>query len=277
MKRRRIPPALRSWVLAGSLAALWPAAALAGAEIALELEHRAVLQHEPLRACVTVRNTGSTPVILGGTGADMTLDFTIERDPDVWVSRRDQTPYAEYVLIDPVKTRQVVLDLTRWFNLSSQGRYFIRATVTEGKKTVRSRPQMVDIVPGIELVELRRPIAGKPERERLYSLRYWRRGRYEILFLRVSDVDSGLAFTTVRLGRLLRVTTPTMTLSPEGELRIRHQSSTRQTTESVLESNVSGLRLLSQESDEILVTAPPITRPAVPVPGSNRRAPRRAP
>ena len=52
--------------------------ARAGVELGFSLEHPAVLQHERMPARVSIRNTGSTPLVLGGADANIVLDFVVE-------------------------------------------------------------------------------------------------------------------------------------------------------------------------------------------------------
>jgi len=213
----------------------------------LELEHASVLVREPILARVSLVNQEGADLVFGVAAANATLGFEVEFDRDVWVDpSRAGSPVGIW-RVAAGRRLETLLDLGQWYPLAKRGRFYIRAVAQTPSGVQRSRLVMLDVVEGLELTALTRGVAGRPEALRTYSLRYWPRDRREWLFLCVSETPGELIYAPVSLGSVVRVAPPTVTVMPDGRVRVWHQTSPNSTAESELQSDAQGVRFVNQK------------------------------
>ncbi|MBT3294200.1 MAG: hypothetical protein HN919_04475 [Verrucomicrobia bacterium] len=221
-------------------------------DLKLRLEHAAVLTHEPILAHVTIHNTGIQPVTLNAPdGTGVQLRFYIERDNGDSVATRRGAPRPGRVVVPVGGTQTVSADLTMLCAMQKTGRYFVRGLVSGGRADSRSRLQMVDVVPGLELTKVSGAVPGAPGVRRTFALRYWARERKEQLFLCVSDEPRGRIFAPVALGAVIRVVRPTLTMDHAGTVTVSHQINRAQMMISNVRSAATRLTLESQRTVRI--------------------------
>jgi hypothetical protein len=248
------------WVAGWLVAALspWIAAAAprvedtGAAQVTCTLEHSTLLKFEPVRLYVTLRNNTSASMVLDeeSAGANATLRFVVDRGGDQRCSRFNRSPMVRHTEIAPGESRQWLLDLSRWYDVAGEGRYAVTAEL-EWLGRAHTAPRAVfDVVPGIELRRVSRPLPGYTDIDWTYSLRYWTRPhkglRSESLFLTVDDEKEGLNYGVFELGRLLRVHPPAIVVDPHGLVTIVHQSSQDCFVRSMLTVSLNGVSLMDQ-------------------------------
>ena len=202
-------------------------AGIAEIRVMVRFEHSDFLVNEDVHALVALYNGQDVPLRICGEKDKgcAQLTFLIEPTANEWLKKHRKGPIIKGIDIDPGRDREMVVELTRWYNLATEGRYMVRAVLHKDGKMITSPKTVVEIVPGIELKKTSRSVAGYDELIRTYSLRYWKRGRLEVLFLSIDEEPTGINYGVFELGPLLRVQAPSLSVSRKGRVEIRHQRS----------------------------------------------------
>jgi hypothetical protein len=222
------------------------------AQVTCTLEHPSLLKFEPVRLFVTLRNNSSSPIVLDddSPGANATLRFTVDRGGDQRCSRFNRAPMVRRVEIAPGQSHRLMLDLSRWYDVAAVGHYGVTAEL-EWLDRLQAAPRVLfDVVPGIELQRISRPLPGYTDIDWTYSLRYWSRPhkglRSESLFLTVDDEKEELNYGVFELGRLVRVNPPALVVDPHGLITVVHQTSQDCFVRTFLTASLNGISLVDQ-------------------------------
>lgn len=217
--------------------------------IGLKLEHRTVLQFEPIRAFITVYNDSSEILSVSDeAGKEFDLRFVVEESNGTPVRQTGEAPVCRRLMILPGSNQAMMRNVTDWCRMLGLKHYRIVAeAVWRGDRYV-SNPVTVNVVSGLALTEVTRVLPDYGGRIRRYGLRYWKRDQYEHLFLRVDEETGGVSmnYGVVDLGRLIRVYEPELTVDADGIVRVSHQSGRRCFTRTVFRSDHDRLRFVDQ-------------------------------
>jgi hypothetical protein len=167
-------------------------------------------------------------------GNNSSVSFLIERSRDDVVSRMDSSSVVSKLKVKPGQKMKLFKDITRWYGLSGLGRYFVTAIVNWNGRTFKSSTITIDVVSGIEILNVTRNAPGYYDVMRIYSLRYWSRNKTEYLFLSVDEEETGRNFGVFQLGRVIRVNKPLMEVEKSGDIVVFHQSGVKHFSRSVL-------------------------------------------
>lgn len=242
------------------VSALWSLAVLAichagvvfgidDVQILINLKHSSYLRFEPLLVDVQITNMGEVPLSLGTTDwrNSWVLDFEVweaeEKIPKRRLTRRpclsDQTLAVE-------ETRSFIIDLTEFYNMFTEGNYRFRCVLKSAESRLMSRIIAVDVVRGIELKKVERSLPGYAGMPRVYSLRYWRRGGRDRLFLVVDAPSERMNYGVFDLGQLLRIENPAIEVTRDGDVTVRHMSGNDVFVVSKLRSERDGVSMTDQ-------------------------------
>jgi hypothetical protein len=229
-----------------ALLAALPVLAADDIQLALRLEHRTVLQFEPLFAFLAVRNNGLQPFVTPSPQGETAVRFVIVTRRGEPVPLLYDDPAIGKARVEAGRQRLFMRDLTRWYDVRSAGVYVITAELDWNGRTYCSERMMVDVVPGITVLDAENRVSAQPDRVRVYSLRYWPRGGMEQLFLRVDEPASGMNYGVFLLGPVVRVGKPRINFEATGRVVIRHQSDVGVDTHSAFVSTPEQVRFLEQ-------------------------------
>jgi hypothetical protein len=240
-------PPIAALVMAVCL--FWSAGPVAaGVGVRLELEHRDLLQYEPMLAYVTIHNDSSSTLVV-----DSDLQITdaagvfIVTDIDGKPANSLQTgSFLPDLRILPDARERFIVDPSVWREMSRPGRYIVRCDITRGRSVYESNRVLVDVVEGIELIRVSRPLPGYSDALRTYSLRYWGRGGKEYLFLRVTDETDHAAFPTIGLGPVVRFVAPRIRVDLSGDVEVVHQAAGDRFVRTVFHSERDALRFVDR-------------------------------
>jgi hypothetical protein len=239
-----------TWLRCAATAALAAIPLVGSAQIrlAVRTEHQVYLQYETAHAFVTIYNDGENVLSIcdGATGACSRLEFLIEKRGGDTVRRvQDGSPVGRLQIL-PGEQRELVVDLTQWYDVREMGRYLVRAALVVDGEYLLSEHSMLDVVRGLEILSVTRGVLGYAAMQRTYSLRYWRRDRHEFLFLTVDENPSELNQGVFQLGRLIRVAQPRLSVDARGNVEVYHQSSSKSFVRTTLRSDGDGVRFIDQ-------------------------------
>lgn len=213
----------------------------------LKLEHGSSLRFESAHAFLSIYNdSDDTLRICGDTVGCAELDFQIERKKYESLPRMGKGPLIRNAKLEPGEQRDIAIDLSRRYNLGGVGRYLVRAVLTLNNKVYMSDKVMLNVVEGIEIAKTERGVKGYDDTRRTYSLRYWKRGKGEYLFLTVDDKPTRINHGVFQLGRLLRVDIPKITVDRKGGVMVLHRSSPDCFIRTKFKSDGDGVRFIDQ-------------------------------
>jgi len=114
------------------LSLLFASPAFAQLGIAIDMNHKAYLQYENISARITLRNFSGHPLIFGESEQlQGKIRFEITSPDGSFIPLSgNQTPCITGMLIEPGKTKQVVIPVSQFYRLIDIGRYTIRAYIT---------------------------------------------------------------------------------------------------------------------------------------------------
>ena len=232
------------------LALLWcPLGASGEVKVKLRLEYTSYLQYEPVNAYVTIENDSDYELFMGKTEKDgnSRIEFIVKKDKDEVVQRSEKRPILTNFRVKQGEKWEAMRDVSTWYNLTTMGRYTVRAVVYLNGQAWQSNVAMIDIVRGIEVASKTRSVPGYEDLVRTYSLRYWSRGGVEYLFLCVDEESTKLNYGIIELGPVVRVAKPVVEVDKNGNVIVVHQSSRDCYTRSVFKSTKSGVEFVDQK------------------------------
>ncbi len=192
-------------------------------EVGCRIEQSRLVQYEPIRVTVRIRNNSGEPLRFTGADRNAQLQFEVEQTPGRALPMRQASLITEPLVIAPrgQATRDVIL--TEHYDLRSTGPYTLRARVDwEGQGFV-SPKVFADIVPGFEIERLI-SAAGAARSMRHYRLLTLNRDRGEHVFLRIDDEAEGICYGVIHLGRIIRTRTPMLRVDGDFNVHVLHQS-----------------------------------------------------
>ncbi|MFC1499103.1 hypothetical protein ACFLS1_11640 [Verrucomicrobiota bacterium] len=196
--------------------------------VGLKLEHTSVLQFEQAKVFVLLFNDSNIPFAIDESSKDNKahLNFIVAKGPNDIIYKSNNKPIITKLKLKPGEKREIMVNLSRWYNIRSEGGYFVSAVIDWGGSTFMSDKRMFDVVSGIEINKVRKGVPWDIKSVRTYSLRYWPRERKEYLFLRVDgeEAKGRVNYGVFQLGRVIRVFKPVLEIDRLGNIKIKHQS-----------------------------------------------------
>lgn len=264
---------LTRWMLTALVAMLAWAAPQAQAQVRLLLrfEHASYLQFETVNAYVSIYNDADQPLCIGNGSSNLfsELSFMIGQQRDDWLDKRKAGAVLEGLVLEPGEQRDVAIDISRPYDLSAMGRYQVQAILRDkGAVTAVSPQESVEIVRGIEIERVERAVPGFPDRLRTYSVRYWRRNRFEYAFLSVDEDPGRVNYGVYQLGKIVRTERPTILVERDGKVTVRHLCAPDSVIRTVFMSEEDGMRFVDQRYENLDGTPFPegATRRRLPLP-----------
>ncbi len=221
----------------------------AGLRLSLRVDPSSAVEFEAVTAYVSIANEGDQIFTLDEADEILPsrLFFIIEMKRDERVNRTDSKSHVKKTRLMPGEKREVTANISASYDITTRGRYVVKAVVEAGKYRYESNAVVLDVVRGIELSSAIKTVPGYSEREREYSLRYHWRDKKEILFLCVYENNGRVNFGVFPLGPLLRVNKPVMNIDRLGVVTVVHQTNRDCFIRSKFESNQDGVFFVEQK------------------------------
>jgi hypothetical protein len=198
---------------------------------------------------VTIVNDSDNPFVLDRSDPNNPADirFEIRRaKAEKDVPRTNPAPMVERLKLKPDEKRDLLLDLSLWYEVTEIGPYLARVVAVDSRGTYASPQVGFDVVGGIELKSVTREVPTYDDLTRTYSLRTWTREGGEYLFLRIDEQPSQLNYGLYKLGPLVRILDPTLDVDRAGTVKVLHQTGFDCFTKSVFKSDRNEVRMVEQ-------------------------------
>jgi len=214
-------------------------------QMKVQPEHTQLVRYEAVNLFVSILNESPYPLTFGGENGAR-LSFFIERGLDTPADRINASPLIESVTIDAGRSRDILCDVSRWYDLGPVGNYGARAIVEWRGETYQSAQVRFDVVNGLPISNETRTMWSDTEFTREFNLCYLARGGSEHLFLSVDDRRAGINYGVFDLGRIVRLYPPVLRVGRDGSLSVLHQSGFGRYTLNTLRVSAEQVRFLDQ-------------------------------
>lgn len=197
-------------------------------EVSLELDKRSYIEHENIKAVVTIQNYAGTDVVLAGPGESGWISFDIS---DISIPNQPRPIGVRGALDVPARVLaagerySTSLTLNRFYPVNDFGTYAIKATiyyagagqfydsnrvVVQVNDAHRFWEKSVGVPPGY-------PDAGSMRR---FELLRYREQRQALLYVRVRDERTQRVHATFPLGNLIEHESPQVTTDADNRMHV---------------------------------------------------------
>ena len=188
------------------------------------MEHAQLLKFEPAMIYLQLDNRLGSGTVIGPKPGQVRVAVEVDLASGGRATRTRPEPILSLLALEGGESRTLRFDLSRWYDLSTPGRYLARATAEWKAERFVSRGVSFDVVSGMALARVRKYLPGYDDVERVYTVRYLARRGSEEAFLCVDEVPSGLNYGVFRLGQIIRLFRPTVEIDSRGRVTVTHQS-----------------------------------------------------
>jgi len=236
-----------------AISLLWmscPVAATAfSLNIRAQLEHESFVLYEPVTLKLKIHNIGGTPFIVDDYDNHVhnAIRVSLRRAGGQILHGPEENIAFGKVMVMSGEEETLEISLGKHFPLNQLGLYHMQVTVVRGEEVVHSTIQAFNIVNGIEIGSIFRPLPEYNNLGRRYSLLYWPRAQIEVLFLRIDELPTDKCVAFYQLGNIVRSVAPQLEYEQDGTLHIIHQSSRDLFIRTTISSTRDGIKVLERQ------------------------------
>jgi len=134
-------------------------------------------------------------------------------------------PFTKPFQLNPGAKHISKIQLDKWFNLLKEGRYFAQLVLLHKGSRYESSRKLIDIVPGIPVLEGVQMFVGDQTLKRKFKVVRWNRSHMERVFLRIEDEPNEAVWDTIDLGEQLKGSDAKLDIAENGEVTVIHRTS----------------------------------------------------
>lgn len=181
---------------------------------------------ERIRGVIDVKNMSPETVSVGRATSKDRLFVEVFRASDMLELERTTTkPFVAPFRVDMNEGQKLEVLLADHFALREPRRYLARPVLVHGNLRYEGQYRAFDIVPGLHVANALQMFSNRAGLNREFELVRWARKGREHLFL--SATDSGAStrqWRTTDVGVMMKITKPTLSILPNGEVIVLHRS-----------------------------------------------------
>ncbi len=205
-------------------AGLMARVAVAQVDVNCRLDMSKTLRFEPVYAEVFIANNATEPLELPDGPGGARLLFDIEQTPSVYLPWNGTPLLKDKLIIGPRQEARVRVNLLPAYGLREYGPYAVRARLEWRGAAYLSPKQFLDVVPGLEIAQLRAGVPNRSGAARIYRLKTLNRNKLDRLLLCIEDEDAGLSYGVYDIGRVIRMFKPVLKVDAAGNIHVLHQA-----------------------------------------------------
>ena len=213
---------LSLYALAAPLAVL---AAASEITVDLKLDFIDFVVGENIGAVVNIVNISPDSISAGYGDSKERFFIEVFRSKDMsQLQRISNGPFVAPFLIKPNEGQKLATRLGDLYDLRKPGRYLARPVLVHRNTRYEGQMRAFDIVPGMRMSSALQMFSNHDGLRREFELVTWNRGGTSHLFLTAKDAGtSSRAWQTIDLGDMMKVTRPTISVMPSGEVVVLHR------------------------------------------------------
>lgn len=214
--------------LTSLLFAFAPMAILAAASeitVDLTLDFIDYVVGESIGAVVNIVNVSPDNVSAGYADSQDRFFVEVFRSKDMYqLQRASDGPFIAPFLIKPNEAQKLATRLGDIYALRTPGRYLARPVLVHRNMRYEGQMRAFDVVPGMRVSNALQMFSNHDGLRREFELVSWNRAGAGHLFLTAKDAGtSDHAWETIDLGEMMKVTRPTISVMPSGEVVVLHR------------------------------------------------------
>lgn len=192
----------------------------------IRLDNTSYVQGERVRGVVNVRNMSANKISVGYPHSNDLLSIDVYRASDNHqLTRKNKGAFVAAFSLKSNEGLRLETFLGDRYEFATQGRYFARPVLVHNGIRYEGVPRAFDIVPGMPVSEAVQMFSNRPGLNRVFSLLHWSRKGTEHLFVAAHDEGADAhRWVTFDLGPMMRLTPPTVSILPSGEVIVLHRN-----------------------------------------------------
>ena len=140
------------------------------------------------------------------------------------LERNSMRPFVSPFRVNPNEGQKLEVFLGDRYPLRESRRYLARPVLVHGGVRYEGQYRAFDVVPGLSITTALQQFANRPGLSRNFALVHWPRKGHQHLFLTAWDEGADARkWVTTDVGPMMRITKPTVSVLPSGEVIVLHR------------------------------------------------------
>ncbi len=192
----------------------------------LKLDELDYVVGERVRGVVDVKNMSPDTIGVGRATSKDRLFIEVYRSSDMReLERTNERPFVAAFQLEMNEGQKLETFLADHFALSEPRRYLARPVLVHGRTRYEGQYRAFDIVPGMRVTGALQMFSNRDGLSRRFELVRWMRKGCEHLFLTARDEGtSSRKWRTTDVGAMMKLTKPTVSILPGGEVVVVHRT-----------------------------------------------------
>lgn len=193
--------------------------------VGVKMDHLDFVVGESVGAIVNVMNVSPDEISVGYADSKDRFFIELFRSPDMrQVERVTSGPFVSPFRLKPNEGLKLATRLGDVYDMRHPGRYLARPVLVHEGIRFEGQMRAFDIVPGMQLSTALQMFSNHEGLRREFELLKWSRGGRDHLFITAHDgVPGGKSWQTTDLGEMMKITKPTVSIMPNGEVIVLHR------------------------------------------------------
>ena len=192
--------------------------------VSLRLDFGDNVVGERIRGVVDVVNVSPETVSVGRADSRDRLFIEVFRADRSQLQKISDSPQVSPFFLKSNEGQKLETFLADHYGLRSPGRYLAKPVLVHGGVRFEGQIRAFDVVPGMRIGGALQMFSNHEGLRREFDLLTWSRGGREHLFLAAKDSGtSDRKWMTIDLGELMKITKPTISIMPTGEVVVLHR------------------------------------------------------
>jgi len=202
------------------------AAPVSEISVDLRLDEIDYVSGERIRGVLDVKNMSPDSISVGRPASKDRLFVEVFRSSDmVQLERWREVPFVAPFKVNMNEGQKLELFLADHYALREPRRYLARPVLVHGRTRYEGQYRAFDIVPGVHVASAMQMFSNREGLSRDFELVRWTRKGREHLFLTARDAGAdGRKWSTTDVGAMMKLTKPTVSILPGGEVIVLHRS-----------------------------------------------------
>ncbi len=192
----------------------------------LTLDELDYVAGERVRGVIDVKNMSPETISVGRADSKDRLFVEVFRASDMQELERTNTrPFVSPFYVKMNEGQKLEVLLANHFALTEPRRYLARPVLVHGRKRYEGQYRAFDVVPGMHVTSALQMFANRKGLSRRFDLVRWGRKGTEHLFLTARDEGTSTQkWRTTDVGAMMKITKPTVSVLPGGEVVVIHRT-----------------------------------------------------
>ena len=191
----------------------------------LKLDNVDYVVNERIRAVVDIVNLSPDTINVGLPDSPDRFFVEVYRARDrEQIEPAVKTPFVADFLLESNEGQKLETFIGDHFALKTTGRYLAKPVLVHGGTRYEGQPRAFDVVPGMAVASALQMFSNHEDLRREFELVYWNRKGRDHLFIKTKDFGAGeKSWATIDLGAVMKITKPTVSILPTGEVVVFHR------------------------------------------------------